>query len=82
MVHDSHVTGPVPPHIEAIRNRTGNTLRYMTDFAEDPIFALLGSLNQDDGTFEQAKDFLRAEFHSDDVPEGFTLEAFMCLEPL
>eukprot|EP00959_Pyramimonas_sp_CCMP1952_P267119 5584783-Pyramimonas_sp.AAC.1 len=26
MVYDAHITGPAPPHIEAIRNRTGNTL--------------------------------------------------------
>eukprot|EP00959_Pyramimonas_sp_CCMP1952_P364508 7633209-Pyramimonas_sp.AAC.1 len=69
MVHDAHITGPVPRHIEAIRNRTGNALRYMAEFSEDPIFAMLGGLNQDDGTFEQAKDFLGAEFHSDAVPE-------------
>eukprot|EP00959_Pyramimonas_sp_CCMP1952_P438947 9189636-Pyramimonas_sp.AAC.1 len=54
----------------------------MAEFAEDPIVAMLGGLSQDDGTFEQAKDFLRAEFHSDDVPEGFTPETFKCLEPL
>eukprot|EP00959_Pyramimonas_sp_CCMP1952_P046359 968030-Pyramimonas_sp.AAC.1 len=59
MIHDAHITGPVPPHIEAIRNRTGNALRY-----------------------GRAQDYLRAEFHSDDVPDGFTLGAYACLQPL
>eukprot|EP00959_Pyramimonas_sp_CCMP1952_P190639 3987214-Pyramimonas_sp.AAC.1 len=67
-VREAHMTGPVPPHTEAMRNHTGNTLRYIAEFAEDPIFALLGNLDQDDGTFNQAKEFLRAEFYSDDVP--------------
>eukprot|EP00959_Pyramimonas_sp_CCMP1952_P269367 5631138-Pyramimonas_sp.AAC.1 len=44
----------------------------MAEFVEDPIFALLAGLNQDDGSFAQAKGYIRAEFHSDDVPDGFT----------
>eukprot|EP00959_Pyramimonas_sp_CCMP1952_P422345 8847447-Pyramimonas_sp.AAC.1 len=82
MIHDAHITGPAPPRIEAIRSRTGNTRRYMAEFVEDPIFATLGGLSQGDGTFAQAKDYLRAEFHSDDVPDGFTLGAYACLQPL
>eukprot|EP00959_Pyramimonas_sp_CCMP1952_P090191 1888100-Pyramimonas_sp.AAC.1 len=70
-VREAHMTGPVPPHIEAIRNQRDNTLIYIAEYAEDPIFALLGNLNQDGGTFNQAREFLRAEFYSDDVPEGF-----------
>eukprot|EP00959_Pyramimonas_sp_CCMP1952_P207784 4346138-Pyramimonas_sp.AAC.1 len=62
------MTGPVPPHIEAIRNQT--------EFAEDQIFASLGNLNPDDGMSNQAKEFLRAEFYSEDVPEGFTPKTF------
>eukprot|EP00959_Pyramimonas_sp_CCMP1952_P404922 8486456-Pyramimonas_sp.AAC.1 len=81
-VRDAHMTGHVPPRIEAIRNQTGNTFRYIADFAEDPIFALLSSLSQVDGTSDQAKEFLRAEFHSEDVPEGFTPKSFECLVPL
>eukprot|EP00959_Pyramimonas_sp_CCMP1952_P251987 5265218-Pyramimonas_sp.AAC.1 len=65
-VRDAHTTGPVPPRIEAIRNQTGNTLRYIAEFAEDPVFAWLSSLSQADGTFDQAREFLRAEFHSED----------------
>eukprot|EP00959_Pyramimonas_sp_CCMP1952_P069771 1456188-Pyramimonas_sp.AAC.1 len=75
-IRDAHMTGPVPPHIEAMRNQTGNALRYIAEFAGDPIFALLGSLNQDDGTFNQAKEFLRAEFYSEDVSEGVHSEVF------
>eukprot|EP00959_Pyramimonas_sp_CCMP1952_P214736 4493763-Pyramimonas_sp.AAC.1 len=82
MVRDAHMTGPFPPHIEAIRNQTGNALRCIAEFAEDTIYALLSSLSQAEGTFEQAKDFLIAEFHSDDGPEGSTTETFACLEPL
>eukprot|EP00959_Pyramimonas_sp_CCMP1952_P369127 7731998-Pyramimonas_sp.AAC.1 len=76
MLQDAHITGPVPPHIETIRSRTGITLRYMAEFVEGPIFAILAGLNQDDGSFAQAKDYIRAEFHSDDVPDGFTPGAY------
>eukprot|EP00959_Pyramimonas_sp_CCMP1952_P326719 6839180-Pyramimonas_sp.AAC.1 len=76
------MTGPAPPHIEAMRNQTGNTLRYIAELAEDPVSALLGSLNQVDGAFDQAKNFLRAEFYSEDVPEGFAPKSFKCLIPL
>eukprot|EP00959_Pyramimonas_sp_CCMP1952_P431941 9045958-Pyramimonas_sp.AAC.1 len=71
-VREAHMTGPLPPHIEAIRNQTGNALRYIVEFAEDQIFALLGNLSQEDGALNQAKEFFRAELHSEDVPEGFT----------
>eukprot|EP00959_Pyramimonas_sp_CCMP1952_P374701 7847534-Pyramimonas_sp.AAC.1 len=81
MLQDAHITGPVPPHVEAIRSRTGITLRYMAEFVEDPIFAIFGGLEQDDGSFAQAKDDIRAEFHSD-VPDGFTPSAYACLQPL
>eukprot|EP00959_Pyramimonas_sp_CCMP1952_P095267 1992077-Pyramimonas_sp.AAC.1 len=37
-VREAHMTGPVPPHIEAMRNQSGNALRYIAEFAEDPIF--------------------------------------------
>eukprot|EP00959_Pyramimonas_sp_CCMP1952_P448483 9390640-Pyramimonas_sp.AAC.1 len=42
MLQDAHITGPVPPRVEAIRSRTGITLRYMAEFVDDPIFAILG----------------------------------------
>eukprot|EP00959_Pyramimonas_sp_CCMP1952_P106423 2224732-Pyramimonas_sp.AAC.1 len=65
-----------------MRNQRGNTPRCLAEFAEDPIFALLGNLDQDDGAFNQAREFLRAEFYSDDVPEGFTPKSFKCLKLL
>eukprot|EP00959_Pyramimonas_sp_CCMP1952_P343728 7199919-Pyramimonas_sp.AAC.1 len=40
-LRDAHITGPVPPNVEAIRHQTGITLRYMAEFVEDPIFATL-----------------------------------------
>eukprot|EP00959_Pyramimonas_sp_CCMP1952_P147873 3094604-Pyramimonas_sp.AAC.1 len=68
-VREAHMTGPVPPRIEAMRNQRGNALRYIAEFSEDPIFALLGNIDQCDGTFNQAREFPRAEFYSDDVPD-------------
>eukprot|EP00959_Pyramimonas_sp_CCMP1952_P200623 4196285-Pyramimonas_sp.AAC.1 len=76
------MTGPVPPHVEAVRNQRENTLRYVAEFVEDRVFALLSNLSRDDGTFDQAREFLRAEFHSDDIPEGLTPQSFKCLIPL
>eukprot|EP00959_Pyramimonas_sp_CCMP1952_P408030 8551134-Pyramimonas_sp.AAC.1 len=81
-IREAHMTGPVPPHAEAVRNQRENTLTYVAEFVEDPIFALLSKLSRDDGTFDQARDFPRAEFHSDDIPGGFTLQPFKCLKPL
>eukprot|EP00959_Pyramimonas_sp_CCMP1952_P139052 2910898-Pyramimonas_sp.AAC.1 len=60
MLQDAHIAGPVPPRVEAIRSRTGITLRYMAEFVEYPIFAILAGLAQDDGSFAQAKDYIRA----------------------
>eukprot|EP00959_Pyramimonas_sp_CCMP1952_P199427 4171353-Pyramimonas_sp.AAC.1 len=71
-IREAHMTGPVPSHVEAVRNRRENTLRYVAEFVEDPIFALLSNLSRGDGTFDQAREFLRAEFHSDDISNGFT----------
>eukprot|EP00959_Pyramimonas_sp_CCMP1952_P464963 9487481-Pyramimonas_sp.AAC.1 len=34
------------------------------------------------GTFDQARDFLRAEFYSDDIPSGFDPQSFKVLTPL
>eukprot|EP00959_Pyramimonas_sp_CCMP1952_P289199 6048405-Pyramimonas_sp.AAC.1 len=82
MLLGAHIADPVPPDIEAIRKQTGITLRYMAEFVDDPIFAILAGLNQDDGSFAQAKDYMRAEFHSDDGPDGFTPGAYACLRPL
>eukprot|EP00959_Pyramimonas_sp_CCMP1952_P211568 4427592-Pyramimonas_sp.AAC.1 len=82
MLQDAHITGPVPPDVEAIREQTGITLRYMAEFVEDPIFAILAGFNQDDGSFAYAKDSMRAEFHSDDCPDGFSPGAYACLRPL
>eukprot|EP00959_Pyramimonas_sp_CCMP1952_P105350 2202244-Pyramimonas_sp.AAC.1 len=81
-VREAHMTGPVRPQIDAIRNQRDNTLRYIAEFAEDPIFARLGNLNHDDGTFDQAREFLRAELYPNDVPDGFTPRSFKCLIPL
>eukprot|EP00959_Pyramimonas_sp_CCMP1952_P289198 6048404-Pyramimonas_sp.AAC.1 len=41
-----------------------------------------GNYASDDGSFAQAKDYIRAEFHSDDGPDGFTPGAYACLRPL
>eukprot|EP00959_Pyramimonas_sp_CCMP1952_P343299 7190910-Pyramimonas_sp.AAC.1 len=82
MLQGAHITGPVPPRIEAISSRTGITLRYMAEFAENPIFAILAGLKEDDVSFAQAKDDIRAEFHSDGVPDGFTPGTYACLQPL
>eukprot|EP00959_Pyramimonas_sp_CCMP1952_P208758 4366547-Pyramimonas_sp.AAC.1 len=51
------MTGPVPPHIEAIRNQTGNALRYIAEFAEDQIFALLGNLKMTARSIKQGSFF-------------------------
>eukprot|EP00959_Pyramimonas_sp_CCMP1952_P121302 2536578-Pyramimonas_sp.AAC.1 len=42
----------------------------------------MSSLSQADGMFDQATEFLRAEFHSGDVPEGCAPKSFACLVPL
>eukprot|EP00959_Pyramimonas_sp_CCMP1952_P435975 9129489-Pyramimonas_sp.AAC.1 len=52
----------------------------MAEFVEDPIFAILAGLG--DGSFQRAKDCNSAEFHSDDVPDGFTPGAYARLQPL
>eukprot|EP00959_Pyramimonas_sp_CCMP1952_P046169 964156-Pyramimonas_sp.AAC.1 len=81
-VREAHTTGPVPPRVEALRNKTFGTLKQIAQLMEDPIFALLGELSVDIGSFEQVRDFLRAGFHSDDVPSGFDSQAFKVLAPL
>eukprot|EP00959_Pyramimonas_sp_CCMP1952_P365113 7645653-Pyramimonas_sp.AAC.1 len=53
-VREAHMTGPVPPHVEAMRKQRDNTLRYVAEFVEDPIVALLSKLNGEEGTFDQA----------------------------
>eukprot|EP00959_Pyramimonas_sp_CCMP1952_P051222 1070591-Pyramimonas_sp.AAC.1 len=70
------MTGPVPPRVEAIRNQSNRTLRYIAEFVEDPIFALLSEFSIDEGTFDLAREFLRAEFFSDDIPDGFVPQSF------
>eukprot|EP00959_Pyramimonas_sp_CCMP1952_P101937 2131830-Pyramimonas_sp.AAC.1 len=82
-IQEAHMAGPVPPHVEAVRNqRRENTFRYVAEFVEDLIFALLSKLSRDDSTFDQARESLRAEFHSDEIPKGFTFQSCECLKPL
>eukprot|EP00959_Pyramimonas_sp_CCMP1952_P029884 627071-Pyramimonas_sp.AAC.1 len=52
----------------------------MAKFVEDPIFAIFGGLG--DESFARAKNYIRAEFHSDDVPDGFTPGVHACVQPL
>eukprot|EP00959_Pyramimonas_sp_CCMP1952_P274298 5733473-Pyramimonas_sp.AAC.1 len=47
-VREAHMTGPVLPHVEAIRNQRDNTLRYVAEFVEDLISALLSNLSRDE----------------------------------
>eukprot|EP00959_Pyramimonas_sp_CCMP1952_P287480 6012491-Pyramimonas_sp.AAC.1 len=81
-VREAHLTGPVPPHVEAMRNQRDNAFRYVAEFVEYPKYALLSKLNREEGAFDQAREFLRAEFYSDDIPEGFTPESCKSLKPL
>eukprot|EP00959_Pyramimonas_sp_CCMP1952_P203276 4250772-Pyramimonas_sp.AAC.1 len=80
-IREAHMTGPGPPHVEAVRDQRENALRYVAEFVEDLISALLSNLSRDDGTLDQAREFLRAEFRSDDIPEGFPPQSFKCLKP-
>eukprot|EP00959_Pyramimonas_sp_CCMP1952_P271537 5676565-Pyramimonas_sp.AAC.1 len=76
------MTGPVPPRVEAIRNQSISALRYIAEFVEDSIFVLLTELPIDKGTFDLAREFLRAEFYSDDIPGGFDLQSYKFLKLL
>eukprot|EP00959_Pyramimonas_sp_CCMP1952_P342202 7169345-Pyramimonas_sp.AAC.1 len=76
------MTGPVSPRVEAIRNQRDSALRQIAKFVEDPTFALLSELDKEEGTFDLAREFLRAEIHSNDIPEGFIPQPFKCLTQL
>eukprot|EP00959_Pyramimonas_sp_CCMP1952_P467982 9492474-Pyramimonas_sp.AAC.1 len=79
---EAHATGPVPPNVEALRDRTFDTLKRMAELVEDPIFVLLGEFTLDVTSFEQTRDYLRTELYSDDTPDGFDPRAFKALTPL
>eukprot|EP00959_Pyramimonas_sp_CCMP1952_P246701 5156118-Pyramimonas_sp.AAC.1 len=59
-----------------------DTLKHIADLVEDPIFALVGEFTLDPMSSEQTRDYLRAEFYSDDTPEGLDSRAYKALTPL
>ena len=79
-VNEAHEAGCVPPHVEALRGLSYDTLKRNAELVEDPVFALFGTLTPID--LEAARQFLWAQYDSDDVPAGFKPATFASLTPL
>eukprot|EP00959_Pyramimonas_sp_CCMP1952_P156620 3275326-Pyramimonas_sp.AAC.1 len=41
-IREARAIGPVPPKIEALRERAFDALKHIAELVEDPLFALLG----------------------------------------